>query len=83
MRWQVTATITSVLIALLALAFSIYSFRKQQERADAYAKARVKPLLSIKSQTFLDLKSIRLTNYGLGPAVIGTAELRRAPEETY
>lgn len=71
----------SVIIALGALGFSIYSFQRQQERADKYAQASVKPLLSIKSQGYTDLKSIRLMNYGVGPAIIRKAEFRRDPLE--
>lgn len=35
--------------------------------------ASVKPFLLIRSQAYEDLKSIRLTNYGLGPAIIKSA----------
>jgi hypothetical protein len=68
--------IGSIFIAIIALGFSIYSFNKQQDRAEEHAKATVKPLLSIKSQNYLDLKSIRLINYGVGPAIIRHIEFK-------
>lgn len=80
MEWEAIASVSSALIALSALVFSVFSFQKQQDRADKHAKAAVKPLLSIKSQNLLDLKSIRLINYGLGPAVIRKAEFYRTPD---
>ena len=80
MKWEIIASVSSALIALCALLFSVFSFKKQQDRADAHAKTAVKPLLSIKSQNYVDLKSIRLINYGVGPAVIRKVEFRRAPD---
>jgi hypothetical protein len=77
---EIIASICSVIIAFAALIFSIVSFKRQQDRADTYARASVKPLLSIKSQIYDDLKSIRIVNYGVGPAVIGKAEFRRGSE---
>lgn len=77
---EIIASICSAIIAFAALIFSIVSFKRQQDRADAYARAGVKPLLSIKSQKFGHLKSIRIVNYGVGPAVIKMAEFRRGPE---
>jgi hypothetical protein len=77
---EITISICSAIIALAALMFSIVSFKHQQDRADSYARASVKPLLSIKSQTYVDLKSIRIVNYGVGPAVIRKAEFRRGSE---
>lgn len=78
MPWDVIASVSSALIALAALLFSILSFKRQQDRADTYEKAAIKPLLSIKSQNFSNLKSIRLVNYGVGPAIIKKAEFRRS-----
>jgi len=70
----------SLIVALFALAFSIVSFDKQQSRAEVHARAIVKPWLLIKSQKYEDLKSIRLLNYGLGPAIIKKAEFLCGPE---
>jgi len=80
MNWEVLASISSSIIAFAALIFSVASFRRQQARADLFARASVKPLLSIKSQKYIDLKSIRIVNYGVGPAVIRKAEFRRSRE---
>jgi hypothetical protein len=77
---QDVVQIITLIVAFAALVFSIVSFRRQQDRAEALARASVRPLLSIKSQTYVDLKSIRLLNYGLGPAVVKKAEFRRGPE---
>lgn len=74
--------LSAVIIASTSLIFSIVSFKKQQARAEIHASASVKPLLSIKSQKYIDLKSIRIENYGVGPAVIRKAEFRRGPEGT-
>lgn len=39
--------------------------------------ANVKPFLLIQSQTYESLKSIRITNNGLGPAIIKRAEFKK------
>lgn len=70
-------SISSLLIALAALIFSIVSFKRQQSRAEVHAKMSVKPWLSIKSQRYEDLKSIQLVNHGIGPAIIKKAEFWR------
>ena len=80
MTAEILVNVSSVVIALAALIFSIVSFKKQQDRAGLHASASVKPLLSIKSQKYIDLKSIRIVNYGVGPAVIRKAEFRRGPQ---
>ncbi len=80
MNWEILAKAGSTLIAVAALVFSIISFKKQQDRAEKHARASVKPLLSIKSENYVHLKSIRIVNYGVGPAVIKKAEFRRSDE---
>lgn len=80
MTAETAISIASLIVALAALTFSIFSFKRQQDRAEVHARASVKPLLSIKSQTYTDLKSIRLFNYGVGPAIIIKAEFRRGRE---
>lgn len=80
MTAEVVISIASLMVALAALIFSILSFNRQQDRAEIHARASVKPLLSIRSQTYTDLKSILLFNYGVGPAIIKKAEFRRGPE---
>lgn len=77
MDWEIVASISYAIVAFAALMFSIFSFRRQQERADNYAHASVKPLLRMKSQNYDHLKSIRVVNYGVGPAVVRKAEFRR------
>jgi hypothetical protein len=77
---EIFMNISSVVIALAALIFSIVSFNRQQARAEHHASASVKPLLSIKSQNYVNLKSIRIINYGVGTAIIRKAEFRRSSE---
>lgn len=74
----------SAVIALAALIFSIVSFNRQQARAERQqaraeklAMDSVKPLLWIQSQVYTDVKSIRLRNHGLGPAVIKSARFEK------
>ena len=78
------SALASAIIALAALVFSIVSFNRQQIRADRQqARAEklavdsVKPLLWIQSQVYIDIKSIRLRNHGLGPAVIKSARFEK------
>lgn len=75
--WNVIAALSSVLVALAALLFSIFSFNRQQARAEAYERASVKPLLDIRSMNYEDHKRIAVANHGVGPAVILGAEFRR------
>ncbi len=82
MNEQSALAISSVVIAVVALLFSILSFQRQQERAERHARASVKPLLWIHSQTYIDLKSIRLTNHGLGPAILNRVEFKRGEVST-
>lgn len=70
MNWEIIGNVSNAVVALIALIFSVLSFRQQ-------ARATVKPLLRVRSQNYEDLKSIRLVNYGIGPAVIRKAEFRR------
>lgn len=77
MTAQIVVSICSLIVAVAALVFSAVSFRRQQARAERQARASVKPLLSIRSQNFVNLKSIRLVNSGVGPAIIRKAEFRR------
>jgi hypothetical protein len=74
---QSLIALSSVIVALAALVFSVVSFRRQQDRADEQqARAEkltsesVKPLLWIQGQDYVDLKALQLRNHGLGPAVI-------------
>jgi len=78
------AALASVVVAVAALAFSIISFQRQQARAEKQqARAEkltvdsVKPLLWIQSEEYVDLKSIRLRNYGMGPAIIKSARFEK------
>jgi hypothetical protein len=84
MSGATVAAIASALIALMALLFSVVSFNRQQTRAAAQqetaevlAKASVKPLLWIHPQRYLDRKALFLRNYGLGPAIIRSAEFTK------
>jgi hypothetical protein len=79
MNAQVFVTAAAAIVALAALVFSVFSFSRQQRRADIHARASVKPLLSIRSQNYDDRKSIRIVNSGVGPAIIKKVEFRRGP----
>ena len=81
MTTEIIVSAASLIVAFGALLFSIVSFNRQQKRAEAHAKASVKPILSIRSQSYIDLKSIRLINNGIGPAIVKKAEFRRNPED--
>ncbi|MBP6986625.1 MAG: hypothetical protein KBB83_08605 [Alphaproteobacteria bacterium] len=69
--------LASLVVAMSALFFSVASFRAQQRRAEIHSRAAVRPILSIKSQRYIDLKSIQLLNNGIGPAIIRKAEFWR------
>ena len=73
MNWNIISDNSSSIIALAALLFSIISFWKQQQRAKLHATASVKPILSIRSLKYLNLKAIELVNNGIGPAIIRKA----------
>jgi hypothetical protein len=72
-----STAVASAIIAAAALAFSIASFQFQQCRAARLAKGSVKPKLWIISQTYENLKSIRLWNHGVGPAIIKSAQFEK------
>lgn len=79
---QLALPLSSAVIALAALAFSIVSFHRQQERAERHTRASVRPLLWIQSQVYVDLKLVRLINHGLGPAIVKRAEFRKGDRST-
>jgi hypothetical protein len=90
MSGATVAAIASALIALMALLFSVVSFNRQQTRAapqqetaEVLAKASVKPLLWIHPQRYLDRKALFLRNYGLGPAIIRSAEVGKPVLDVY
>jgi hypothetical protein len=72
-----STAVASVIIALLALFFSFFSFQLQQRRAYRLARGNVKPKLWIISQVYGDLRSIRLWNHGVGPAIIKSAQFEK------
>lgn len=55
---------------------------RQFEATRQAAFAGVKPLLWIHSQVYEDLKSVRLLNQGLGPAIVKRAEFKRGDRST-
>lgn len=73
---------SSVLVAVAALVFAIYSFALQQARAERHAVASVKPLLAIRSLNYDHHKAILLVNYGLGPAIIRKAAFSKGSRTT-
>jgi hypothetical protein len=77
--------IASIVIALAALGFTIFSFNRQQTnaheqqvQAERLAVSGVRPLLRINSQSYVNLKSLSLSNHGLGPAIVKVARFDRA-----
>lgn len=89
MREQSIVSLASVVIALCALIFSIVSFNRQQARAEQQQTRSeklsvdsVKPLLWLQCQSYTDIKSIQIRNYGLGPAVIKEARFTRGQNST-
>lgn len=82
MNGQTVLGISSLIVALAALVFSIVSFRQQQERAERHARASVRPMLWIHSQGYIDLKSIQLSNHGLGPAIVRRVEFKKGTVST-
>jgi len=80
--WQTVAAVASSAIGLAALIFSIVSFQRQQLRAERLAVASVKPLLWLQRQGYVDMKSILLRNYGLGPAIIKQARFSKGGRST-
>jgi|GEM_PF-2718461 len=77
MDWGLLLNDPSIAVAAAALVFSVLSFWRQQVRAERHARASVKPLLQIKTQGYIDLKSIKIVNRGIGPAVIISAAFSR------
>ena len=79
----------SAFAALAAVIVAVCSERRNQRRFDEQlresrelAQANVKPLLSVSSQTYADLKSVRLINRGIGSAVITKVEFSRGQQRT-
>jgi hypothetical protein len=79
----------SAFAALAAVIVAVCSERRNQRRFDEQlresrelAQANVKPLLTVSSQTYEDLKSVRLTNRGIGSAVITKVEFSRGQQRT-
>lgn len=75
--WQVVSGVSSAVIAFTALWFSIFSFHTQQERADRYQLASVRPILKVRTQKYINQKSILIINSGVGPAIIKKALFTR------
>jgi hypothetical protein len=80
--WTAVAAITSAVIALIALGFSVVSFQRQTKAANEVAHANVKPLLYIHRLRYKDHKALILRNHGLGPATIVEAAFSRTAEKT-
>jgi hypothetical protein len=83
MNTQTIVAAASAVIALAALAFAIFSFRRQQTRTERFETKKVQPLLWIRSETYVDRKSIQLWNYGLGPAIITSAQFEKGGRRTH
>jgi hypothetical protein len=71
------AAIASAVIALAALSFTVFSFRRQQDRVEKFAVSSVRPILRIDPQSYVNLKSLRLSNHGLGPAIVTRARFEK------
>lgn len=86
---QSIAALASVVVAVVALIFSVVSFNRQQARAEQQqlraeklAIDSVKPLLWMQGRNYNNMKSIQLRNYGLGPAVIKLARFQKNQHDT-
>lgn len=77
-NWEAIAAISSAVIALAALIFSVRSFQSQESRAKRHAAAAARPILGIKTQRFMNRKAIILRNNGIGPAIIQRAEFSKS-----
>lgn len=80
-NWDKLANISTATTALAALIFSASSFKIQQDQAERIAIANVKPLLQIHGERYTNLKSIQISNYGSGSAVISSASFCRPKKE--
>ena len=80
--WSAIGTMSSTIVAVAALFFSVLAFRSQQRWAERNAWANVRPFFWTKLQTYEDLKSIILRNDGVGPAVITRATFSRGEKST-
>ncbi|MFV8781986.1 hypothetical protein ACNKU7_06135 [Microbulbifer sp. SA54] len=74
---EIITGLSSVLIALCALLFSVYSFKTQQEREDLRATKSAQPILKIRTINYDGKLGIKLVNVGLGPAIITEARFTK------
>ena len=86
---QVVAGVASTLVAVTALYMSFRSERRSQLRFEdqlqqsrEIAAANLKPLLIIRSQTYVNRKGITLVNGGVGTAVITDIEFSKDGRST-
>ena len=82
MDWNTVAAISSAIIALIALGYSVFTFKSQQDRAEEHAKANLRPILTILTQEYTNQKAIILRNVGIGPAVITNATFSKDGKAT-
>ena len=80
--WSAVSGLSSAVIALVALVFSMVTFQRQQERSERELRASVKPRLWIQSQIYENNKAILLMNHGIGPAIIRTAVFNKGNKST-
>jgi hypothetical protein len=91
--WVSFGAVGSMVVAVVALVFSIHESRahrrwadqnEQEQRrwADQNARDNVKPFFWTKLQTYVDLKSISLRNDGVGPAIITNATFTKNGRST-
>ena len=81
-EWSTIAAISSAVIALVALVYSVISFNKQQRRAEQHAQANMRPILKIRTQKYVNRKAIILRNVGIGPAIITNATFSKECKST-
>ncbi len=86
---QTVAGVMSSLVAVVALlvAFRVElrsntRFQAQLEQSERIARANVRPLVTIYSQAYTDLKSVKLVNRGIGTAVINAIEFSKNGRST-
>lgn len=80
--WSSIAAVSSAVIALAALGYSVFMFNSQQNRAEEHAQANLRPILTIRTQAYANRKAIILRNVGVGPAVITSATFSKEGKPT-
>lgn len=86
---EAAASLISVVVAIVALWVAFRGERRSQDRfqaqldqAKASAEASIRPIVTVYSQVYTDLKSVNLANRGIGPAVINRVQFSKGETKT-